>query len=168
MKVIKSNIWGFIIGILVCGVVSVSAYNLLAKDIRYKDTNVEAALNDLYTELGNPKITYESWGSGTFTNSSAGVAKTVTFQVASGVKKVKIYLSVTSCFGANTPSVTGSIITSSSITGLSSGIRASKWASNYYLLDLNTNGEAGSVTVNIVIGGPSDGNSADALVVYEK
>ena len=45
----KKVILGFIIGIVVCGVVGVSAYTLLAKDIAYKDTNVEAALNDLYT-----------------------------------------------------------------------------------------------------------------------
>ena len=44
----KRVIFGFIVGILVCGVVSVSAYTLLAKDIAYKDTNVESALNDLY------------------------------------------------------------------------------------------------------------------------
>ncbi len=44
----KRVIIGFIIGILVCGVVGVSAYNLLAKDIAYKDTNVEDALDDLY------------------------------------------------------------------------------------------------------------------------
>ncbi len=44
----KKVIIGFIIGIVVCGVVSVSAYTLLAKDIAYKDTNVEAAIDDLY------------------------------------------------------------------------------------------------------------------------
>ncbi len=52
-RVIKNNIWGFIIGILVCGVVGVSAYTLLAKDIGYKDTNVESALNDLYDKANH-------------------------------------------------------------------------------------------------------------------
>ncbi len=47
----KKVIIGFIIGILLCGVVSVSAYNLLAKDVAYKDTNVESALNDLYQQV---------------------------------------------------------------------------------------------------------------------
>ncbi len=44
----KKIILGFTIGILVCGVVGVSAYTLLAKDIAYKNTNVEAAIDDLY------------------------------------------------------------------------------------------------------------------------
>ena len=46
----KKVILGFIIGIVVCGVVGVSAITLLAKDIAYKDTNVESALNDLYNK----------------------------------------------------------------------------------------------------------------------
>ena len=49
----KKVILGFIIGIVVCGVVGVSAYTLLAKDIAYKDTNVEDALDDLYDSLDN-------------------------------------------------------------------------------------------------------------------
>ena len=50
----KKVILGFIIGILVCGVVGVSAYNLLAKDIAYKDTNVEDAIDDLYDKVAFP------------------------------------------------------------------------------------------------------------------
>ena len=49
----KKVILGFIIGIVVCGVASVSAITLLAKDIGYKDTNVEAAIDDLYVSLDN-------------------------------------------------------------------------------------------------------------------
>jgi len=49
-KVIKSRIFFFIIGALIFGSVGVLASTILARDIAYKNTNVEDALDDLYAK----------------------------------------------------------------------------------------------------------------------
>jgi hypothetical protein len=49
----KKIVIGFIIGAITFSGIGVLAANYLAKDIKYKDTNVEAALNDLYNKSNN-------------------------------------------------------------------------------------------------------------------
>ncbi len=54
MKIIKNNIFGFILGAIIfgcLGVVAATAIN--ARDIAYKDSNVEEALDDLYDKANN-------------------------------------------------------------------------------------------------------------------
>lgn len=55
-RVIKNNLIGFILGILVCGVTVYAATQYQAKDIAYKNTTVDKALDDLYTKANNQKV----------------------------------------------------------------------------------------------------------------
>ena len=52
-KIIKNNVLGFILGAIIFSGITVYATSYLAKDVTYKDTNVETALNDLYDNLSN-------------------------------------------------------------------------------------------------------------------
>lgn len=170
MRIVKKNIrWIILVIVLMIIVSGISVYatsTYLASQVTYKEgKTVEQALNDLYSKSKN--ITYEIWGSGTFTNSTGGIAKTKIFSVNQGVKKIVIYVSVSSVYGAENPSVSGDIISKQSVTQKSSGIRAGKFASNFYEIVAETNGNAGDVTLNISIGGTADGNTADAVIIYE-
>ena len=52
-KIINSKIFAFILGAVLFSGITVYATNYLAKDVTYKDTNVENALNDLYENMNN-------------------------------------------------------------------------------------------------------------------
>ena len=54
MKAIKNNIFGFIVGAVIFGCLGVIAANMVnARDILYRDTNVESAIDDLYTKANH-------------------------------------------------------------------------------------------------------------------
>ena len=55
-KYIKVSIISFILGAIIFGSVGVLASQIIARDISYKSTNVESALNDLYTKADSKKI----------------------------------------------------------------------------------------------------------------
>ncbi len=54
-RFIKNNIFGFIIGVVLCASI-IGVYALNAIDIDYKDTKVDQALDDLYTEVNKDLI----------------------------------------------------------------------------------------------------------------
>ena len=56
-KYIKVSIISFILGAIIFGSVGVLASQIFARDIKYNDTNVESALNDLYSKA-NKEITF--------------------------------------------------------------------------------------------------------------
>jgi hypothetical protein len=55
-KFLKNNILTILVTAIVCTSSTVYAVNYLAKDIKYKDTNVEDALNDLYKKSSSDQI----------------------------------------------------------------------------------------------------------------
>ena len=112
-------------------------------------------------------LSYEVWSSGTFTNSTDGTAITKTISVPSGVKKVRIYVSVSSTWGSKNPTITGNIVTSSSIDRISLGGKSGNYDSKFFEVIVNTNGNAGSIDLNINIAGEAS-NTADAVIIYEK
>ncbi len=50
----------------------------------------------------------------------------------------------------------------------SSMIESAKYASACYEIVANTDGTAGDITLDINIEGATNGNSADAMIIYEK
>lgn len=63
-KLIKNPLFTFILGAIICGTTGVIASNLMASNIAYtpkdktwKVTNVEAAINDLYSKSGGSMLT---------------------------------------------------------------------------------------------------------------
>ena len=56
-RVIKNNIFGFIVGAVIFGCLGVIAANAInARDIVYRNTNVESAIDDLYTNPAAKKF----------------------------------------------------------------------------------------------------------------
>ena len=52
-RVIKNNIFGFIVGLSLGLIGIVSAAVINARDVIYRDTNVESAINDIYTNTNS-------------------------------------------------------------------------------------------------------------------
>lgn len=163
-KFIKNNILGFIIGIVLMGTIT-AVYAINASNITYNDTTVSQALDTLYERSANRR--YETWNSGKFASTGSGIATTKTLSIDSGVKKVIIYLTVSSAYDYSDPSITGSIITSQTIQKKSSMIESGKFASAYYEIVATTDGTAGTITLNVAVDGATPGNSADAIIIYE-
>ena len=63
IKLIKNNLLGFIIGIIVCSGV-VYASGIFANQVTYNNTTVDQALNDLYTTCANKSLTIVKLGTG--------------------------------------------------------------------------------------------------------
>ena len=153
----------FIIGLIISGA---TVYAINASEIDYRDTKLDQALNTLYQRSTNK--TYEIWNSGKFSSTTAGTALTKTISVEEGVQKVTIYLVVSSAYNYRNPSISGSIITSQSMQIKSSMIESGKYAGACYEIVANTDGTAGEITLDINIEGATNGNSADAMIIYEK
>ena len=65
-KIIKNNLLGFILGIVLTSGIAVCASEIFASSIKYKDTNVESAIDELYTISS----TYKNLSSNTTVDSS--------------------------------------------------------------------------------------------------
>ena len=71
-RVLKSNVFWFIIGVLLCGVSSVGAVTLLSKDISYQPkgdwnvSNVEQAIDSLYTSKTSDNYSTDEKAIGTW------------------------------------------------------------------------------------------------------
>ncbi len=159
----KKVILGFIIGIAVCGVVGVSAYTLLARDISYKDTNVEDAIDDLYDKTHFSESVLSS-GLVQF-NGTPGVFWTPTVDVEAGVNHVVMYVTVTSTYGDAAPTVSGSIISTSSVTLAANPSLSGVTGAGMYKIDVETTGEAGTLNISVSAGGNNSKNTATMVVI---
>lgn len=54
-KFVKNNIFGFIIGVVLCTAI-IGVYAITASEVTYKETTVDNALNNLYTEVNKNLI----------------------------------------------------------------------------------------------------------------
>ena len=52
-RIIKNPIFTFIVGAIIFGTIGVYAVSVASKDVTYNNTNVESAINDLYSRVGN-------------------------------------------------------------------------------------------------------------------
>ncbi len=167
----KKILLAVVITFIITLTITVSAYSYLAKDIKYtpkdknwKVDNIEDALNDLKS---NNQVTYETWSTGLFTTSRSGIAKTKDIKVPEGVKKVTIYISISSTYGVMPPSVTGNILVNQTVTEKSETFVSYQYASGFYEIVAYTSGEAGTITLNVAIPEAADGNSSDAIVLFQ-
>ena len=60
-KAIKNPILTFILGLIIASGITVLASTILARDISYKNTNVEDALDDLYAKANEPTAMELLW-----------------------------------------------------------------------------------------------------------
>ena len=53
INLIKRNLLGFIAGAIIFGSIGAYALTVASKDVTYNNTNVESAINDLYSKVSN-------------------------------------------------------------------------------------------------------------------
>ena len=157
-KVLNNRVFLFFITAIVFTTVGVAAESVLrASDIAYKDSNVEAALNDLYEKSTGSTINYETWVSAPSVNNAAG------YQT-----KVRVYFSVTTSYDLGDARVTGSIVNNYDIADIDNAYAfvSGRYVYKFFDITVNTNGQAGDINVEYYISGPGT-NSADAIIMYE-
>ena len=182
----KKNIIYFILGGIIFSTTLVSGYQLLAKDISYTPnwtkengesiTNVKEAIDELYDKTNSSKILgEETWSSGKFENYNNGIGKTQTFSINKDVSKIRIYISIASTWGVNSPSIEGDIIKNSETKLISRASFNGQYANDFYEIIAKTTKEDGTYKLNISTGpaygsinGNSYGNNAYAHIIYER
>ena len=119
-------------------------------------------------ESGNTD--YETFNTDGFIRISKLDFYSKTISVPAGKTKVIIFSDVSSTWGVAEPTIANSnIITSTNITRLNSGFRSGKIAEGCYLSIIDTNGNAGEITITFN-GAGDDGytyNLVNALVLYK-
>ena len=159
--------------IIITSSISVYATQLyMAKDISYTksdgtQTNVESALDELYSNVGNGKIEYQAIASSSYkTTSAAAVFDTLKVTIPAGKKKVYIYSAMSSNYGNNKPVVSSDIIVSESSQTLHGGLLKGVNVTEGFINIIETNGEAGEITINYSSTGKGS-HFAQAIVFYE-
>lgn len=139
----------------------ITANNTYSLDKYYKNilVNVESGNTD-----------YETFNTDGFIRISKLDFYSKTISVPAGKTKVIIFSDVSSTWGVAEPTIANSnIITSTNITRLNSGFRSGKIAEGCYLSIIDTNGNAGEITITFN-GAGDDGytyNLVNALVLYK-
>ena len=139
----------------------ITANNTYSLDKYYKNilVNVESGNTD-----------YETFNTDGFIRISKLDFYSKTISVPAGKTKVIIFSDVSSTWGVAEPTIANSnIITSTNITRLNSGFRSGKIAEGCYLSIIDTNGNAGEITITFN-GAGDDGytyNIVNALVLYK-
>lgn len=174
MKILKNNIKliiGFFIGLILAGGVVYAAVS--ASEIGYTRTgssvkNVSEALNELYTKYNNGELQYDTFDSNGYVNSpSAETFFTKNLSVPEGIKKIYIYSHVASTWGVCEPTITSSSIIEQQNTTLAKhDLISGRMDSASYLTVIDTNGNAGSITIGYGCEGPGD-STVNAIVFYK-
>lgn len=139
----------------------ITANNTYSLDKYYKNilVNVESGNTD-----------YETFNTDGFIRINKLDFYSKTISVPAGKTKVIIFSDVSSTWGVAEPTIANSnIITSTNITRLNSGFRSGKIAEECYLSIIDTNGNAGEITITFN-GAGDDGytyNLVNALVLYK-
>ncbi len=183
----KKYIIGFIFGLIIAGTISVSAYNLLAKDVSYTPSwtkengesinNVKDAIDELYNKSNNSNvISYDSYAFDLFCTAS----KSKSFSVPKNTNHIKVYIVEISTSSAFDPSVSGSIIESQNLSRVGGEGVWNQYASGFYLIEADLNSDEGDFTLNLNNGsvpclnsqsyscGKNGGNIGYATIIYEK
>ena len=174
MKILKNNIKliiGFFIGLILAGGVVYAAVS--ASEIGYTRTgsnvkNVSEALNELYTKYNNGELQYDTFDSNGYVNSpSAETFFTKNLSVPEGIKKIYIYSHVASTWGVDEPTITSDIITNQNTSIARRDFISGRMDSFSYLSIIDTNGNAGTITIKYsCYGGPCD-STVNAIVFYK-
>ena len=162
-RVFKSNLFWFIIGALIFGIGGVIAATAInAREITYRDTNVESALNDLY----NKTLFSESFSESGLQTYGSSWTPSVT--VEAGVNHVVLYITVTSNYGDTRPTISGSIIQESEITVVGNPSISGATGAGVYKASITTTGEAGTISVSASGGGSNSAHKYTVTMVAIK
>lgn len=153
--------------------ISVYATQLyMAKDISYTKfdgtkTNVETALDELYSNVVTGVIEYQTIASSGYkTTSSASVFDTQKVTIPKGKKKVYIYSSMNSTWGNQKPDIISDIIVSEETTLIKDMYISGVISNHTYLSVLETTGDTGDITINYSSAGNGK-HFVQALVFYK-
>ena len=153
--------------------ISVYATQLyMAKDISYTksdgtQTNVESALDELYSNVGNGTIEYQIIKSTNVKNTtSAALYDTLKVSIPAGKKKVYIYSVLSSTYGNTKPELVSDIIDSEETIVVDNLTVSSVVSTDAYFNVIETTKKSGDITINYRSAGAGS-HYAYAIVFYE-